>query len=190
MESIVEINKSSHQQKPNYGGNQYSRYSKNRGNGQSFKNRNNYGGKKNNSSAPKVQCKFCFRPKGIFKICQLMNANVDIRECYTKAKSAKSTAEFIKNCSGNSTHIDEIELEALAKLMDHPIKCVIEEINMFCLSRSGGEKWVTHVTRWLESMLWSKGVWQKHWHKLVCTQNIHHHHWIWHRNCFPNCCKW
>ena len=32
---------------------------------------------------------------------------------------------------GNSAHIDKIELEALAELMDHPIKHVIHEINMF-----------------------------------------------------------
>ena len=51
-----------------------------------------------------------------------------------EAKVAKSTAEFIKNRTGNSAHIDEIELEALAELMDHPIKHVIHEINMFAFS--------------------------------------------------------
>ena len=42
-----------------------------------------------------------------------------------------STAEFIKIHSGNSEHIDEVELEALAELMDHPIEHVIKKINMF-----------------------------------------------------------
>ena len=46
----------------------------------------------------------------------------------------KSTAKFIKNRSGNSAHIDKIELEALAELMDHPIEHVIHEINMFAFS--------------------------------------------------------
>ena len=40
-------------------------------------------------------------------------------------------AEFIKNGTGNSVHIDEIELEALAELVDHPIEHVIHEINQF-----------------------------------------------------------
>ena len=34
----------------------------------------------------------------------------------------------------NSAHIDKIELEALAELMDHPIEHVIHEINMFAFS--------------------------------------------------------
>ena len=46
----------------------------------------------------------------------------------------KSYAEFVKNRTGNSAHIDEIELETQAELMDHPIKHVIHEINMFALS--------------------------------------------------------
>ena len=47
---------------------------------------------------------------------------------------AKSTAKFIKNRTGNSAHINEIELEALAELMDHPIEHIIHEINMFSFS--------------------------------------------------------
>ena len=35
---------------------------------------------------------------------------------------------------GNSANIDEVELEALAELMDHPIEHVIHEINMFAFS--------------------------------------------------------
>ena len=49
----------------------------------------------------------------------------------------KSTAKFIKNSTGNSAHINEVELEALAELMDHPIKHVIHEINMFAFSEIG-----------------------------------------------------
>ena len=44
---------------------------------------------------------------------------------------AKTTAKFIKNRTGNSAHIDKVELEALAELMDQPIKHVIHEINLF-----------------------------------------------------------
>ena len=46
----------------------------------------------------------------------------------------KTTTEFIKNRKGNSAHIDEVELEALAELMDHPIEHVIHEINVFAFS--------------------------------------------------------
>ena len=46
-------------------------------------------------------------------------------------KSVKSIAKFIKNHSGYSAHIDEVELKALAELMDYPIEHVIEGINMF-----------------------------------------------------------
>ena len=37
---------------------------------------------------------------------------------------------------GNSVHIDKVELEALAELMDHPIEHVIHEINMFAFSEA------------------------------------------------------
>ena len=47
---------------------------------------------------------------------------------------AKSTAKFVKNRMGNSAHINEVELEALAELMDHPIEHVIHNINMFVFS--------------------------------------------------------
>ena len=47
-----------------------------------------------------------------------------------------STTKFIKNRTGNSAHINEVELEALAELMDHPIKHVIHEINMFAFSEA------------------------------------------------------
>ena len=40
-------------------------------------------------------------------------------------------AQLIKNRTGNLVHIDKIELEALAELVDHPIEHVIHEINQF-----------------------------------------------------------
>ena len=40
-------------------------------------------------------------------------------------------AKFIKNRTGNSVHINEIELEALAELVDHPIEHVIHGIDQF-----------------------------------------------------------
>ena len=49
-------------------------------------------------------------------------------------KAVKSTTEFIKNRTGNSAHINKVELEALAELMDHPIEHVIHEINLFTFS--------------------------------------------------------
>ena len=48
-----------------------------------------------------------------------------------------STTKLIKNRMGNSAHIDEVELEALDELMDHPIDHVIHEINMFSFSETG-----------------------------------------------------
>ena len=65
----------------------------------------------------------------------------------------KSTTEFIKNRTGNSAHINEIELEALAKLMDHPIEHVVHEINMFAFSENRGGKEILHLTRQIEIML-------------------------------------
>ena len=51
-------------------------------------------------------------------------------------KKANSTTEFVKNRMGNSVHIDKVELEALAQLMDHPIEHMIHEINMFAFSEA------------------------------------------------------
>ena len=65
---------------------------------------------------------------------------------YTKVKTVNSTTEFIKNRMGNSAHIDEIELEALAELMDHPIEHVIHEINMFAFLEA---KEATNTCQWL-----------------------------------------
>ena len=48
----------------------------------------------------------------------------------------RSMADFIKNRTGNSVHINEIELEALAELVDHPIEHVIHEINQFAFTET------------------------------------------------------
>ena len=65
-----------------------------------------------------------------------MNEHADNPDHYTKVKTVNSTTKFIKNRMGNSAHIDEVELEALAELMDHPIKHMIHEINMFAFSEA------------------------------------------------------
>ena len=56
----------------------------------------------------------------------------------------------LPNLSGtgqaNSAHIDEVELEALAELMDHPIKHVIHEISMFAFSEA---EEVNETCQWL-----------------------------------------
>ena len=57
-----------------------------------------------------------------------------VSEQYEEVKVAKTTTEFVKNRTGNSAHIDKVELEALAELMDHPIKHIIHEINLFAFS--------------------------------------------------------
>ena len=86
--------------------------------------------------APRFSVKYCFGPREIFQIWKLLNKHADNPNCYTKAKTVNSTAEFIKNRMGNSAHIDKVELEALAELMDHPIEHVIHEINMFAFSEA------------------------------------------------------
>ena len=65
-----------------------------------------------------------------------MDEHADNPDHYTKVKTANSTAKFVRNRMANSAHIDEVELEALAELMDHPIKHVIHEINMFAFSEA------------------------------------------------------
>ena len=92
--------------------------------------------KENQPMAPQVQCKFCFRPRGIFQIHKLLEENTSNSEWYAEVKVAKSTTEFIKNRTGNSAHIDKIELEALAELVDHPIEHVIHEINLFAFQET------------------------------------------------------
>ena len=83
-----------------------------------------------------MQCKFCFRPREIFQIHKLVEENASDSEWYAEVKAVKSITEFIKNRTGNSAHIDKIELEALAELVDHPIKHVIHEINQFAFSET------------------------------------------------------
>ena len=122
--------KSNHcEQHNNSNYNTYNNYS-NQNNSQGFQN-NSYKGKQSHKNGPKVQCKFCFGPREIFQIRKLLDEHADNPDCYKELKSVKSTTEFIKNRNGNSTHIDEIELKSLAKLMDYPIEHVIHEINMF-----------------------------------------------------------
>ena len=106
-----------------------------------YNNCNNNQGPKNNSykertshNGPKVQCKFCFGPREIYLIQKLLEEHTNNPNRYVEAKAVKSTAKFIKNRTGNSAHIDEVELEALTELMDHPIDHVIHEINLFAFS--------------------------------------------------------
>ena len=97
---------------------------------------NSYKVKSTYNNGPKVQCKFCFGPREIFQIRKLLDQHADNPDHYTKVKKANSTTEFVKNRMGNSVHIDKVELEALAELMDHPIEHVIHEINMFAFSEA------------------------------------------------------
>ena len=64
----------------------------------------------------------------------LLEEHANNPEWYAEAKVVKTTTKFIKNRTGNSAHINEVELEAMAELMDHPIKHVIHEINLFAFS--------------------------------------------------------
>ena len=75
-------------------------------------------------------------PGEIFQIFKLLDEHADNPNHYKEVKSVKSTAEFVKNRNSNSAHINEIELESLAELMDHPIEHFIHEINMFVFSEA------------------------------------------------------
>ena len=127
FEASVEINETTYQQNPNRGGQCYNNYN-NHNNNQGPKN-NSYKGKTSHNG-PKVQCKFCLGPKEIYQIQKLLEEHTNNPDWYTEVKVVKSTTEFIKNRTGNSAHIDKVELEALAELMDHPIEHVIYEINL------------------------------------------------------------
>ena len=105
----------------------------NHNNNQGSKN-NSYKGKTSHSNGSKVQCKFCFGPREIYQIQKLLEEHANNHDWYMEVKVVKSTTEFVKNRTGNSAHINEVELEALAELMDHPIKHVIHEINLFAFS--------------------------------------------------------
>ena len=67
----------------------------------------------------------------------------------------KTTAKFVKNRMGNSAHNDEVELEALPELMDHPIEHVIHKINMFAFSEmeKSNESHLVSTTRKLKQTL-------------------------------------
>ena len=134
FEMSMEINETTHHPKSNQNGQCYNNYN-NQKNNQGTIN-NSYKGKSTFNNGPKVQCKFCFGPREIFQIQKLLDQHADNPDHYTKVKTANSTTEFIKNRMGNSAHIDEIELEALAERMDHPIKHMIHEINMFAFSEA------------------------------------------------------
>ena len=132
FETSVEVNKTTYHQKSNCGGQCYNNYNNNQNHSQGSKN-NSYKGKSTHSNGPKVQCKFCFGPREIFQIQNLLE-HADNPEWYAEAKAVKTTAKFIKNRTGNSANIIEVELEALAELMDHPIEHIIHEINLFAFS--------------------------------------------------------
>ena len=136
--------KSTHHLKSNQNGQCYNNYN-NQNNNQGTIN-NSYKGKSTHNNGPKVQCKFCFGPRDIFQIWKLLDQHAENPNCYTKAKTVNSTARFIKNRTGNSVHIDKIELEALAELIDHPIKHMIHEINMFAFSEAEEG---TETCKWL-----------------------------------------
>ena len=125
FKASVEINESTYQQKSNHGGQCYNNYNNNQG-----PKNNSYKGKTSHNG-PKVQCKFCLGPKEIYQIWKLLEEHANNPDRYMEAKAVKSTTEFIKNSTGNSAYIDEVDLEALAELMDHPIEHVIHEINLF-----------------------------------------------------------
>ena len=132
FETSVEVNETTYHQKPNCGEQCYNNsYNNSKNNPQGSKN-NSYKGKPTNG--PKVQCKFCFGLREIFQIRKLLEENASNSEQYAEVKVVKSTTEFVKNRTGNSAHIDEIELEALAELVDHPIEHIIHEINQFAFS--------------------------------------------------------
>ena len=113
FETSVEVNKTTYHQKSNCGGQCYNNYNNNQNHSQGSKN-NSYKGKSTQSNGPKVQCKFCFGPREIFQIWKLLEEHANNPEQYAEAKVAKTTAEFIKNRTGNSAHINKVELEALA----------------------------------------------------------------------------
>ena len=130
LEASVEINETSHQHKPNRGGQCSNNYNNYRSNSQGFKNNKSFNGKTAYNYGPKVQFKFCSGPREIFKIYKLLEENANNPEQYAEMKLANS----VHDRSGNSAHINEIELEALAEVMEHPIEHVIHEINMFAFS--------------------------------------------------------
>ena len=54
------------------------------------------------NNTPKAQCKFCFGPQEIYNICKLLKEHANNLDHVNQMRTVKSTAKFIKNCSGNS----------------------------------------------------------------------------------------
>ena len=129
FKTTMEVNETSYHHNSNHGGQRFNNYNSHN-NSQGSKH-NSYKGKTTHNNGPKIQCKFCFGPREIFLIHKLLEEHANKPKQYTQEKAAKSTAKLVKNIAGNSAHIDEIELEALAEFMDHPIEHIIHEINMF-----------------------------------------------------------
>ena len=115
FETSVEVNETTYHQISNcsgqcyYNNNYNNSYNNGKNNPQGSRN-NSYKGKLTND--PKVQCKFCFGPREIFQIHKLLEENASNSEWYAETKAVRSTADFIKNRTGNLVHTDKIELEA------------------------------------------------------------------------------
>ena len=90
--------------------------------------------KENQPMAPRYSASSVLDQGKSSKSIQLLEENASNSEWYAEAKAAKSTAEFIKNRTGNLAHINEIELEVLTELVDHPIEHIINEINQFAFT--------------------------------------------------------
>ena len=108
LKASVEINETSYQHKPNGGGQCSNNYNNNRSNSQGFKSYNSFNGKTAYNNSPKVQCKFCFGPREIFKICKLLEEN---------ANNPKQSAEVkSQNLLLISSRTDPVTLHILKKL--------------------------------------------------------------------------
>ena len=68
----------------------------------------------------KPKCNFCFGPMEVYNICKLLDEHAASHA--NQVRTAESTAKFVKERTGNAAQIDEIELEALAEMYDHPIE--------------------------------------------------------------------
>ena len=129
-ESTVEINETSYQPRSNYSGNTCQSFNKTK-NYQGCKDNKQYSRRKIIQQPPCTVQLLFWTPGNLHKICPILNENANNPDCYAEVKSAKSTAEFIKNRTGNSARVNSVELEYLAELMDHPIEHVIHGINEF-----------------------------------------------------------
>lgn len=50
----------------------------------------------------------------------------------------KYPAYFVKNFTGNTAHIEKVDLNAIAETLDHQIEVVSEEISEMILSKDNG----------------------------------------------------